>query len=213
MIKSLSLQDLPPHLVSIIADADRDNILCPPAHLMFMAFHAVKDDIKVVILGQDAYHTKDKANGLAFGYNTAYTGPLDASLFNIIKEVYNSTGQKVTDLSLKSWAEQGVLLLNTRLTTETGRPLAHKGLGYEPVIKDYITELSKSHRNLVFMLWGKEAQNFMSAINNDNGHLILITSHPSPYSADLGFNGCGHFVKANVFLADCGKRPIVWGET
>jgi len=210
--KPLTITDFPPYLIDTLARADEKGILCPPVDLMFSAFRTDPDEVKVVILGQDPYHTPGKANGLAFGYHPDYDGRLDASLFNIIKEIYESTGQKVTDFSLRSWADQGVLLLNTRLTTEVGRPLAHKKLGYEEMIKDYISHLSQYHDNLVFMLWGKEAESYRTAIHAEGGHLTLITSHPSPYSADLGFLGCGHFATANVFLADHGKRPIRWGE-
>lgn len=115
-------------LIQEIADCEEKGTLCPEAKNIFKAFHmAPLSETKVVILGQDPYHTPGKASGLAFGYNKNYKGPLNSSLLNIMKEVAQDTGQAVTDYTLESWAKQGVLLINTRLTCEAGKPLSHMG--------------------------------------------------------------------------------------
>lgn len=191
-------------------EKDRD-ILCPRPDDIFKAFEITPlNDIKVVILGQDPYHTPGKASGLAFGYHPEYEGPVDSSLQNIMQEVLRSSGQEVIDLSLESWAKQGVLLLNTRLTTVLGKPLAHAGLGWENEIGWFIERIGDTNAPHVYMLWGREAQGYKKFINKDY-NLVLEASHPCAFSAHHSFNGCDHFAIANNFLAKHGRGEIKWG--
>lgn len=188
--------------------SETDN-LCPPVDYIFAAFSGISlENLNVVILGQDPYHTGGKASGLAFGYHPAYMGPIDSSLKNILNEVETSCGKRWTDVSLRSWRAQGVLLLNTRLTTETGKPLAHKNIGWEKEISKTLSSLQSAAPH-VYMLWGKEAQSFAHLIDQTN-HLVLTASHPCSYSAHKGFIGCQHFRKANEFLSKNGRKPILW---
>jgi uracil-DNA glycosylase len=186
--------------------------LCPKLQYVFKAFDLCElSKTKVVILGQDPYHTPGKANGLAFGYHEDYKSKPVSSLRNIVDEVYRSTGQTVTDTTLESWAKQGVLLLNTRLTTTEGQPMAHAGLGWEDFVEEVIIGLNSSANPIVWMLWGNEAKAFKDLIDNPH-HLILDSSHPSSYSYKRGFEGCDHFNRANEFLIERNKPNIRWGE-
>lgn len=207
-----NLSNIPGSLISAIAEATSKNILCPDIGDVFRVFSETPlQDIKVVILGQDPYHTPGKANGLAFGYHENYSGPLNSSLKSILTEVREDTGQEVQDFTLRSWAKQGVLLLNTRLTTTTAGPLKHKGLGWETVIPAFLERLGDITPPHVYMLWGKEAQSYKRFINTDY-NLVLETSHPCKFSAHRGFIGCRHFSQANKFLRGSGREEICWGE-
>jgi uracil-DNA glycosylase len=199
-------------LISIIGDAHKRGTLCPPAEYIFKAFHLNPlQDTRVVILGQDPYHTPGKANGLAFGFHSDYTGRVDSSLKNIIKEVKDDTGETVEDLTLESWAKQGVLLLNTRLTTETGQALAHKGMGWEREIAHFLERLGDSLSPHVYILWGREAQSYKKYINDDY-NLVLTGAHPSDLSARRGFFGGKYFSACNEFLQQQGKGTVKWGS-
>lgn len=180
----------------------RRSLLCPPKGLIYKAFSEISGDPKVVILGQDPYHTPGKARGVAFGYHEDYKGPTDSSLANILKEANSTTGR-----SLKDWTRQGVLLLNTRLTTSPGQPMAHAGLGWEEFTEAILQWLSTTYPGLIFMLWGKEAQSFDYAIQSE---LIFRTSHPCKYSAHRGFIGSGQFEETNKVLRVHGKEEIKW---
>lgn len=197
-----------PALNEIISEAHAAGRLCPPLPLVFRAIEELPpSQTRVVILGQDPYHTPGKASGLAFGYHHEYQGPIDSSLANILEEVRANTGGSVwTDETLEHWMHEGVLLLNTRLTTETGEPMAHAGLGWEGVVRDYLRSLPEG---LVYMLWGREARLYKSALP-EGEKLVLETSHPCRYSAHLGFQGCGHFSRANEYLESKGLAPIRW---
>lgn len=199
-------------LIESISKADAAGTLCPTLPELFKAFKAYPiEHTKVVILGQDPYHTRGKANGLAFGYKKSYKGPLNSSLENIINEVKRDTGQSIDDLSLQTLSRQGVLLLNTRLSTEVGKPLSHKGLGWETLIGHFLERLGDSIGPHVYMLWGREAQGYRKYINGKY-NLILETSQPCAFSAHRGFRGCSHFSKANEFLDKQGLGVIQWGE-
>jgi uracil-DNA glycosylase len=192
-------------------ECDKDK-LCPPQPLIFRALDLVPpEDARVVILGQDPYHTPGKASGLAFGYHTDYKGPIDSSLKSIIDEVYRSTGQTVQDLSLEKWADQGVLLLNTRLTTLEGKPLAHADIGWSEFVLDIIDEINMQARPVVWLVWGAQAREFVRDVDNPK-HLVLATSHPCRYSANKGFVGCDHFARCNEFLSNRREEPVKWGE-
>lgn len=172
---------------------------------------------KVVILGQDPYHGEDgdlaQAHGLAFSVRPGVRPP--PSLKNIYRELQNEFAHSYTAYGcLDTWAQQGVLLLNTVLTVEQGKPASHAKKGWEIVTDALISYLAEQHKNLVFMLWGAHAQSKQAFILPHNyaqtRHLILCAPHPSPLSAHRGFLGCGHFKKANEFLLANGSSPIDW---
>ena len=208
--------ELPHKLKTAINIAHYDGTLCPSKDLIFHAFYRCKlEDIKVVIIGQEPYNIVNKSNGLAFGYNRYYRGQPEAALANIIKEVEESTGSFCGDLTLQKWAEQGVLLINTRLTTVAGKINPHLNLGWEQVVTDFLQELAKSNRNTVWLLWGGESQSFAEKITNING-LVIKTTHPSPFSASKpvgdipAFTGSDCFAETNDFLERRGKEGIKW---
>jgi uracil-DNA glycosylase len=153
---------------------------------------------KIVILGQDPYHGEGQANGLAFSVNDNVTIP--PSLRNILKELYNDTGTKLTSGDLTNWASNGVLLLNTVLTVRESKANSHAGIiGWEDYTDDVIKQVNVSKSKVVFMLWGNHAKTKASLIDQSK-HLVLTAAHPSPLSAHRGFFGCKHFSKANEFL-------------
>lgn len=164
--------------------------------------------VKVVILGQDPYHTPGTAEGLAFSVPNSQ--PIPPSLMNIYKEIDSDIGKhKNPTGSLKNWQNQGVLLLNTVLTVEAHKAGSHRGKGWEVFTTEVIKYLNKTRPHLVFILWGRDARNKKSLINSDR-HLILEAPHPSPLSAYAGFFGCKHFSKCNDFLQRNGMTPIDW---
>lgn len=208
--------ELPAELKSAINLAHYSGTLCPQKDKIFHAFYTHRlQDTRVVILGQDPYHTPGKANGLAFGYNSRFAGKPDASLRNIIKECTDSHGSFCGDISLESWARQGVLLLNTKLTTIEGKPNAHKNLGWEQVVTTFLQELNKECRNTVWLLWGADAHSFSHLIDTTK-HLVIKTTHPSPFSAykpagDVpAFIGSDCFSEANDYLERRGRGCIDW---
>lgn len=167
-------------------------------------------DVKVCIIGQDPYHTHNTATGLAF--SVARDQKIPPSLLNIYKELHRDTGTPIpTHGDLSSWAKQGVLLLNTVLTVEQGMADSHKGKGWEEITGKIITELTNSGDHVIFVLWGKKAEDVFQkyACKNDN-YEVLRSSHPSPFSASRGFRGCGHFSQINRYLSERGKTPINW---
>ncbi len=181
----------------------------PPKPLIFKAFESCPfGRVRVVILGQDPYHTPGKATGLAFGVPKNWT-KLNSSLLNIKKEVEADVGGELSNLTLEQWAEQGVLLMNTRLTVEPDKPMSHEGLGWEEFTEAVMETLNSYPEPLVFILWGAEARKWGEIIT-DKRHLKLIASHPCKYSAHLSFIGCKHFSKANTFLAKINRGQIKW---
>lgn len=170
------------------------------------------DAVRVVILGQDPYHGPGQAEGLAFSVPPGCKLP--PSLRNIFKELARDLGAPTPPHGhLGDWAAQGVLLLNTSLTVEDGRPASHAKQGWEALTDAVIKCLCGQTRPLVFMLWGAHAQKWAPAIEAAGRHLLLASNHPSPLSARRGpvpFLGCGHFSAANRFLARHGARPIDW---
>lgn len=180
----------------------------PPAQI----FHAMDacpfDKVRVVILGQDPYHGRGQAHGLSFSVPDGVPPP--PSLQNIFKEIHDDIGAPIpTSGSLDRWAHQGVLLLNATLTVEAGQAGSHQGKGWEPFTDAIIRALSNKREHLVFMLWGRYAQQKTSLIDASR-HLILQAPHPSPFSAYSGFFGCKHFSKANRYLAEHKLEPIEW---
>jgi uracil-DNA glycosylase len=166
------------------------------------------DSVKVVIIGQDPYHGYGQANGLAFSVNSGVKLP--PSLFNIYKEVHDDVGCNMTLCGdLTKWADQGVLLLNTSLTVEAGKPASHKDIGWYPFVQGVVKLLNDDLDNLVFILWGKHAQEFENVIDSRK-HQIIKSAHPSPYSADKGFFGSKPFSRTNDYLNMHGKKVINW---
>lgn len=180
---------------------------------MYDIFNALKStpykDVKVVILGQDPYHNPGQAHGMSFSVKKGITPP--PSLLNIYQEIENEFGYDMPkDYGyLMSWANQGVLLLNTVLTVRENKPQSHKDCGWEIFTDKIIELLNQKSEPIVFLLWGSNAKSKKCLITNKN-HLILESVHPSPLSAYRGFFGCNHFQKANKFLSDNGLSPINW---
>lgn len=179
---------------------------------VFRAFEITPfKDTKVVILGQDPYHGKDQANGLAFSVNRDKNVP--RSLKNIFKELKLEYDHKIPDHGdLSKWASQGVLLFNTCLTVEKGKPGSHLGKGWEEITDKAIIELA-TRGICVFMLWGRHAQKKKKLIEEyslGNDILILEASHPGTLSATKSFFGCNHFKKANEWLKEWNKDLIDW---
>ena len=183
----------------------------PPSRDVLAAFNYCKfENVKVIILGQDPYHTPGKAHGLAFSVPIGQSIP--PSLHNIFIELENDLNivMKSPQIgSLISWAEQGVFLLNTALTVEDGKALSHSKIGWTTFTDSVITELSNRKTNLVFLLWGAHAQSKIPLIDTEK-HLVLRAPHPSPLSAHKGFFGCNHFSKTNVYLIEHNIAPIDW---
>jgi len=164
--------------------------------------------VKVVIIGQDPYHGEGQAHGLCFSVRTGVRVP--PSLLNIYKELNRDLGLNIpTHGSLVDWAKQGVLLLNATLTVEKGKAGSHQGIGWETFTDKVVDILNKEKENLIFVLWGSYAQKKGESIDGKK-HLVLKSTHPSPFSAYRGFLGCGHFSKINKKLKDLGSSEINW---
>jgi len=181
----------------------------PPYDDIFNAFKFTPlGDVKVVILGQDPYHEEGQAHGLAF--STPKDRPIPRSLKNIFKEISAEYDYPIPDSGcLESWAKQGVFLLNTVLTVEEGNANSHSECGWQTFTDNVIEILNNQEQPIVFMLWGKQAEKKKELLTNPD-HLVLVTSHPSPFSARRGFLGCNHFTKANEFLAENSLDEIDW---
>ncbi|EXJ23487.1 Uracil-DNA glycosylase, family 1 [Alkalibacterium sp. AK22] len=165
-------------------------------------------DVKVVILGQDPYHGKNQAHGLSFSVRPDVKLP--PSLKNIYKELEQDLGvRSVRHGYLKSWAKQGVLLLNTVLTVRAGEAHSHQNKGWEQLTDQIIEALNARKEPIVFLLWGKAAQ-AKQAMIDESRHAVLTTSHPSPLSAYRGFLGSGIFSQTNRLLRDMGHEPVNW---
>ena len=190
--------------------------ICPPQNQIFRALTLTPPygihKVKVCIIGQDPYHTPDTANGLAFGVNEGKKLP--PSLRNIFQELHDDIGCQIPENGdLTKWAKQGVLLLNTALSVEEGKPNSHRDMGWEDVTKEiFNTCLEKLPQPIVFILWGNHAKEFAENINWDdyNNKLAIVSPHPSPFSASKGFFGSRPFSKANAFLTEHGSEPIDW---
>ncbi len=192
-----------------VGESYRSSSVCPPQEKIFRALElCAPSDVRVVILGQDPYHTPNVADGLAF--SSLPHNAIPQSLKNIYKEIereYGVTCPRTSDLSL--WAKQGVLLLNASLTVESGRANSHVKFGWHEFTDAVIRTVSRECPHVVFMLWGNYAREKRSLIDSGK-HLILESSHPSPLSAHRGFLGNGHFKKANEYLVAHEKGEIRW---
>ncbi|EOU3033712.1 uracil-DNA glycosylase [Campylobacter coli] len=186
-------------------------VIYPPANLIFNAFNLCPlKEIKIIILGQDPYHQPNQAMGLSFSVPCGVKIP--PSLLNIYKELkadLNIEPSKSGDLS--SWAKQGVLLLNSILSVEAGKPASHSSWGWQEFSDAVISKLSLEKSGLIFILWGNYAKSKKALIDTKK-HFILEAAHPSPL-ARTGFLGCKHFSKANEILKNLGKKPINWQLT
>ena len=188
--------------------AQLDNDILPPPSLTFAALERTQPDAtKVIIIGQDPYHTPGKADGLAFSIPQDFGGRLD-SLGNIFKELETDLQVTRTYTSLQDWADQGVLLLNTALSVPPGKPKAHAKLGWDALVQDVIAHLTMKPR--AFILWGGPAQAYAKHITVN--HLILKSAHPSPLSAYRGFFGSRPFSTVNQWLIERGEQPINWAD-
>lgn len=180
----------------------------PPSSMRLNALKFTPfDKVKCVILGQDPYHGKGQAHGLAFSVLPTVSGKLPPSLRNILKEYQTDLGYpRPKSGCLMKWGMNGVLLWNTCLTVEENKPGSHIGrLGWEKLTIEVIQTLAREKKGLSFILWGKKAQEYRSLINDDN-HLLIEAPHPSPYSADKGFFGHRPFTRTNDYIAE----PIDW---
>ena len=181
----------------------------PPGQLMFNAFNTTPfDEVKVVLLGQDPYHGPRQAHGLCFSVQTGIAPP--PSLINVFKELNSDIGMPVPNHgNLTKWAEQGVLLLNASLTVRANEPMSHAKIGWAEFTDTVIKKISDQRKHVVFILWGKFAQEKQVLIDETKHH-VLKAAHPSPFSATNGFFGCRHFSKTNEYLAKNGIDPIDW---
>lgn len=189
-------------------------VVFPHSSVWFNAFSLTPfDTVKVVILGQDPYHGPGQAHGLSFSVPEGVRVP--PSLLNIYKEIDSDLGQGDSVLAscrkgcLVPWAEQGVFLLNSVLTVESGEAASHQGRGWEKFTDRVIQMLSDEGENLVFLLWGSYAQKKGQVIDGKR-HLVLSSPHPSPLSAHRGFMGCQHFSQTNKWLESHNQTPIDW---
>ena len=196
-------------LHSKICTLNRSNkTIFPPEKNLFRAFDSTSfDKVKVLILGQDPYHKLGQANGLAFSVDAQIRLP--PSLKNIYLELQSDVGcPKPKHGNLNSWAKQGVLLLNSTLTVEEGKPNSHQHIGWNHLTDKVISRLSE-RGGIIFVLWGNEAQKKTALINEKNNY-ILRAPHPSPLSSYRGFFGSKPFSKINLILKDLNQEPINW---
>jgi len=185
-------------------------IIYPPGNKIFNAFQATPfDKVKVVILGQDPYHGAGQAMGLSFSVPDEVLS-LPPSLLNIYKELRNDIGMQIpTTGNLTHWAEQGVLLLNAVLTVRANEAASHSRIGWMDFTDAVIKKISDEKTGVIFLLWGKFAQEKQVLIDQTKHH-VFKAAHPSPFSADKGFFGCRHFSTTNEYLRKQGKDPIDW---
>ena len=184
-------------------------VIYPPGPLIFNALNSTPlDQVKVVIIGQDPYHGPGQAHGLCFSVQPGVPAP--PSLVNIFKELKRDLNIDIPSHGyLQSWADQGVLMLNTTMTVERATANAHAGKGWQ-FFTDRVIEIVSEHQpHLVFLLWGAHAQSKQKLIDATK-HLVLTSVHPSPLSAYRGFLGCGHFSRTNKYLEQNGEAPIEW---
>jgi len=200
------MQDLKQFLLE--KQNNKENVF-PPNSNIFNAFNSTPfDKVKVVILGQDPYHGLNQAHGLCFSVNEGV--PVPPSLKNIYKELNQDIGFEIPNHGcLQSWADQGVLLINSVLTVSQGQAASHQGKGWERFTDKVIEELNKQHQNIVYLLWGSYAQKKGKCVDSLN-NLILKSVHPSPLSAYRGFLGCKHFSQCNNYLIAHNRKVINW---
>ena len=196
-------------LVSFVKKAYATHRVYPPGKFIFKAFALCPfDNVKVVILGQDPYHGPGQAEGLCFSVPKGV--PMPPSLVNIFKEIERDCKKTAPSHgNLDHWATQGILLLNATLTVEARKAGSHQNKGWENFTDAVIQAISDEKEGVVFLLWGAYAQKKGNVIDRTK-HLVLTSSHPSPFSVDRGFAGNAHFSKTNTYLKAHGKTPIAW---
>jgi len=199
-------QQIPLHIKT---EKSQGKVIYPPGSLIFNAFNTTPfDKVKVVILGQDPYHGQGQAHGLCFSVQHGVPPP--PSLLNIFKELQEDIGIEIPHHgNLTHWAQQGVFLLNASLTVRAGEPMSHSKIGWAAFTDTVIKKISEQKKNVVFLLWGKFAQEKRVLID-ETKHFILRSVHPSPLSAYGGFFGCKHFSKTNEYLVSKGIDPVDW---
>ena len=202
-------QDYFVKLASFVKNEYLTQTVYPPPKWIFRAFDECPfNTLKMVILGQDPYHTPGVANGLSFSANEGNAIP--PSLLNIYKEIRTEFGTLIPKSpDLTRWARQGVLLLNATLTVQKSLPASHQGKGWEQFTDAVIKHISANTENIVFMLWGNFAKK-KEVLIDWTKHLVLKSAHPSPFSANNGFFGNNHFTQCNDYLVAHGKIPIDW---
>ncbi len=211
--KALESEFSKPYFLQIVhflkTEKNLGKTIYPPGSLIFNAFALSPfEKTKLVLLGQDPYHGPGQAHGLSFSVPEGVRPP--PSLQNIFRELHSDTGMAIpTTGNLTPWARQGVLLLNAYLTVEVSTPMSHAQTGWGEFTNTVIQRLSDLKKNLVFLLWGKFAQDKQVLID-ETRHLVLKAAHPSPFSADKGFFGCRHFSKSNEYLMKNGIDPFDW---
>ena len=195
------------NIVAFVNKVYKEKVIFPPKNRILSALDITDyDKVKVVILGQDPYHGVGEANGLAFSVNDGVKIP--PSLKNIYKELYDDLKVPIPNTgNLESWANEGVLLLNTVLTVEKDKPASHKNIGWENFTDSIIKKINEKEEPVVFILWGNFAKSKKSLITNPK-HLIIESSHPSPFN--YGFFGSRPFSKTNKFLKENGIKEIDW---
>jgi uracil-DNA glycosylase len=195
-------------LTTFVRDQYTSKTVYPHAKNVFNAFELCPlDKVKVVIVGQDPYHGKGQANGLSFAVNDGVILP--PSLKNIYKEIHNDLGITLSSSGdLSRWASQGVLMLNSVLTVAANTPASHAGKGWEQFTDAVIQALNDNRTHIVYLLWGRYAQNKGLVINREQ-NLVLTSAHPSPFSATMFFNN-HHFSQCNTYLEKNGLSPIDW---
>ena len=196
-------------LIDFVKKEYQQQTVYPPGKQIFHAFDSCTfDHSKVVIIGQDPYHGPGQANGLCFSVNDGVRMP--PSLVNIFKEIKVDLGKPIpASGNLDRWANQGVLLLNATLTVRASSPGSHQNKGWELFTDAVIRKISDEKENVVFLLWGAYAQKKGEIIDRTR-HCVMMSAHPSPFSADRGFFGCRHFSKTNEYLRGKGLKEIDW---
>jgi uracil-DNA glycosylase len=196
-------------VLHIKTEKEQGKIIYPPGSFIFNAFNTTPvEKVKVVILGQDPYHGPRQAHGLSFSVQTGVPQP--PSLMNIFKEMNTDLGLAIPQHgNLENWARQGVLLLNASLTVRANEPMSHAKIGWAAFTDTVIKKISEQKEHVVFILWGKFAQEKIALIDQSK-HFIIKSAHPSPLSAHNGFFGSRPFSKTNEYLMKCGTDPIEW---
>ena len=197
------------NLTSFILEEKKKHIVYPKEDEIFSAFKLTPfNKVNVVIIGQDPYHGPYQANGLCFSVNDGIKKP--PSLMNIFKEIKSDIGTEIPiSGNLQHWAKQGVLLLNASLTVRAQKASSHQKIGWQKFTDSAIKCISKNKKGVIFILWGRFAQNKENLIDSSKHH-ILKSVHPSPLSAYNGFFGCKHFSKTNEILTQSNLKPIQW---
>lgn len=196
-------------VLHIKTEKEQGKTIYPPGSFIFNAFNTTPvEKVKVVILGQDPYHGPRQAHGLSFSVQTGVPQP--PSLMNIFKELSTDLGLAIPQHgNLENWAKQGVLLLNASLTVRANEPMSHAQIGWAAFTDTVIKKISEEKEHVVFILWGKFAQEKIPLIDQSK-HYIIKSAHPSPLSAHNGFFGSRPFSKTNEYLVKHGIDPIDW---